>query len=397
MLLETELEGVVGRLTQEVDALDTVATALVDSDALPRLLALILEVGNFFNTGSAGGEAVGFTLQSLLNITDTKSSTGTDTLLDHLAAHVAEEMPETVEEAKELYAVLGCSQKKMSDLTMTIAEVHALYRKILDHKTTSDALDFTRDYDSFFEYALGTTSALKDITDTLREKADTLCEMYVEKKVADIVDPVRQFFGKFVAAVDASAKAAVAAADAEAAAATLAEAEAAQAKQAKKEARQAERRRKFQLEQEAMDVEKRQQEAEQAGQQGGGCGGGGGSSSSGGGSASATQVTGPGGSKLTQRGSWTVDEETGMLQNLDSDAVPRSKSSPATNGGSITRTRTKARRRRAVSTTHSVRVVRCANNNNGDGDGDGNGDGNGTPPKTVMEETGEDPSLAESI
>lgn len=377
LLLETELEGVVSKLTREVDALDTVTTALVESDALPRLLALILEVGNFFNNGSAGGEACGFALQSLLNITDTKSSTGTDTLLDHLAAHVAAEMPETVEEATELFAILD-SRKKTADLAMTIAEVHALYRKVLSHKTTSDELDFTRDYDSFFEHALGTTSALKDIADTLRDKAGQLCEMYVEKKVVDIVEPVRQFFGKFVAAVQANEDAIKAAGDAEVAAAAAAAAEEALAKHARKEARQAERRRKFD-EQAALE-EAAQQQAKEAGQSNQ-------LSSSAPSplpstaaaplpsSSAAGQVTGPCGSKLTQRGSWTVDEATGMLENLADElvsSVPRSSSAPATSSaagspssGQMSHVRTRTvgttRRRRAVSTTHSVRVVRRAN------------------------------------
>jgi hypothetical protein len=47
-----------------------------------------------------------------------------------------------------------------------------------DQKTTSDGLDFTREYDGFFEHALGTTSALREIADGLREKASELCEMY---------------------------------------------------------------------------------------------------------------------------------------------------------------------------------------------------------------------------
>jgi len=403
LLLETELEGVVSRLTQEVDALDTVATALVESDALPRLLALILEVGNFFNTGSAGGEACGFALQSLLNITDTKSSSGTDTLLDHLAAHVAAEMPETVEEATELFAILE-SRKKTADLMMTIAEVHALYRKVLAHKTTSDGLDFTRDYDSFFEYALGTTSALKDIADTLQDKADQLCEMYVEKKVVDIVEPVRQFFGKFVTAVQANEQSLRDAELAEVAAAAAAEAEEVQAKQARKEARQAERRRKFKVQEALEEAEqlKLKQQQQQGDDAASGAAGGEAndadadqnsqlsssapsiltsSSSSATATPATTQVTGPRGSKLTQRGSWTVDEDTGMLQNLVDDfalPVPRSSSSPATTSSSsasssssssatsgFTRTRTHntgtTRRRRAASTSHSIRVGRRVN------------------------------------
>jgi len=62
-------------------------------------------------------------------------------------------------------------------LSLTVTNMNSV-TPMQDQKTTSDGLDFTREYDGFFEHALGTTSALREIADGLREKASELCEMY---------------------------------------------------------------------------------------------------------------------------------------------------------------------------------------------------------------------------
>lgn len=59
-----------------------------------RMMQTILAVGNALNQGTARGAAVGFKIDSLLKLTDTKTRNNKMTLMHYLAKVVAEKLPD---------------------------------------------------------------------------------------------------------------------------------------------------------------------------------------------------------------------------------------------------------------------------------------------------------------
>ena len=68
-----------------------------NSKRFPRLLKLVLDIGNYLNQGTTFGRAKAFRLEALLKLADTKSVDLKQTLLDYLVALVAESSPELLD------------------------------------------------------------------------------------------------------------------------------------------------------------------------------------------------------------------------------------------------------------------------------------------------------------
>ncbi|KAJ4826465.1 hypothetical protein Tsubulata_019432 [Turnera subulata] len=73
-----------------------------NSVKLKRIMQTILSLGNALNQGTARGAAVGFRLDSLLKLTDTRARTGRMTLMHYLCKVLAEKLPELLDFAKDL-------------------------------------------------------------------------------------------------------------------------------------------------------------------------------------------------------------------------------------------------------------------------------------------------------
>lgn len=81
---ETEL------LCESFQLLSTVCNQVMDSEKLQLLLGTVLRIGNIMNEGTRTGRAAGFKMDSLLRLTQTKSSDGKMTVLDFLVEILVE-------------------------------------------------------------------------------------------------------------------------------------------------------------------------------------------------------------------------------------------------------------------------------------------------------------------
>jgi len=76
-------------LVARMRMLSNVCAKAMSSEALQRMLETILAIGNIMNEGTTKGEAQGFTLDSLLKLTQTKSADGKMTVLDYIVTTFA--------------------------------------------------------------------------------------------------------------------------------------------------------------------------------------------------------------------------------------------------------------------------------------------------------------------
>lgn len=71
-------------ITEKLIALKTVATSILASQGLKEVMISTLAIGNALNSGTKNGGAHGFRLNSLLKLSETKSTDGNATVMDYL-------------------------------------------------------------------------------------------------------------------------------------------------------------------------------------------------------------------------------------------------------------------------------------------------------------------------
>ncbi|KAL2236921.1 UNVERIFIED_CONTAM: Formin-like protein 18 [Sesamum indicum] len=82
---------------------------------LKRIMQTILSLGNALNHGTARGSAVGFRLDSLLKLTETRARNNKLTLMHYLCKVLAEKLPEVLDFHKDLVSLEAATKGKNAD------------------------------------------------------------------------------------------------------------------------------------------------------------------------------------------------------------------------------------------------------------------------------------------
>ena len=121
-----------------------VCNQVMDSEKLQDILAMVLLIGNMLNEGTRSGRAAGFKFDSLLKLTQTKSTDGTTTVLDYLVTlYASKGERNTLNIIADFPECQTASRMLLSDLTM---EVKSIQESLDQCKTELDSLkkDATR-------------------------------------------------------------------------------------------------------------------------------------------------------------------------------------------------------------------------------------------------------------
>ncbi|KNC52243.1 uncharacterized protein AMSG_01072 [Thecamonas trahens ATCC 50062] len=169
------------QMEELVAGVQAVRTAIVDvqlSSGFKRLLALILDLGNFMN-GVKGfkGPTVGFNVDYLLRLIDTKSTDGKTTLLHYIAQQAEDDMPELHAFADEIASAkaamrhpLDIIQSQQRELDKSITSVGKLLAKSQDDIALQEALC------SFHEEALDKFTTISQTVKGMLLAYDALVE-----------------------------------------------------------------------------------------------------------------------------------------------------------------------------------------------------------------------------
>ncbi|MQI72030.1 hypothetical protein EI017_25045, partial [Escherichia coli] len=84
----------VNDLRLNLNAINEATREVKESVKLRQIMQTILTLGNALNQGTARGSAVGFKLDSLLKLSDTRARNNKMTLMHYLCKLLAEKMPE---------------------------------------------------------------------------------------------------------------------------------------------------------------------------------------------------------------------------------------------------------------------------------------------------------------
>ncbi|XP_020687682.1 formin-like protein 3 isoform X2 [Dendrobium catenatum] len=100
----------VNELRSNLNIINDASTEVKSSAKLRQIMQTILTLGNALNQGTARGSAVGFRLDSLLKLSDTRARNNKSTLMHYLCKLLAEKMPELLDFYKDLIHLEAASK-----------------------------------------------------------------------------------------------------------------------------------------------------------------------------------------------------------------------------------------------------------------------------------------------
>lgn len=104
----------------QVTALRDAFDQLTNSERLKEVLKVVLAMGNFLNGRGARGNAIGFKMESLRTLTDTKTSDNKSTLLHWMIGYLSSNAPNALSVASDLSSVPDASGCQWEQLKLDI-------------------------------------------------------------------------------------------------------------------------------------------------------------------------------------------------------------------------------------------------------------------------------------
>lgn len=152
---------------------------------LRRIMQTILSLGNALNQGTARGSAIGFKLDSLLKLTDTRARNNKMTLMHYLCKVLAEKMEELLDFDKDLVHLEAAAKIQLKSLAEEMQAVTKGLEKVEQELITSETDGAV---------SVGFRKVLKDFLYTAEADVRSLTSLYSE--VGRNADSLAQYFGE---------------------------------------------------------------------------------------------------------------------------------------------------------------------------------------------------------
>lgn len=156
-----------------------------DSLKLRQIMQTILTLGNALNQGTARGSAVGFRLDSLLKLSDTRARNNKMTLMHYLCKLLAEKMPELLDFDKDLIHLEAASKIQLKLLAEEMQAINKGLEKVEQELAASE---------NDGAISIGFRKALKSFLDAAEAEVRSLISLYAE--VGRNADSLAQYFGE---------------------------------------------------------------------------------------------------------------------------------------------------------------------------------------------------------
>lgn len=186
----------VADLSNNLNTVNSAAGEIRNSAKLKRIMQTILSLGNALNQGTARGSAVGFRLDSLLKLTDTRARNNKMTLMHYLCKVLAEKLPELLDFSKDLVSLEVASKIQLKTLAEEMQSISKGLEKVEQELTASEndgpvSETFHKTLKEFLVGAEAEVRALTSLYSNVGRNADALALYFGE-------DPARCPFEQVV-------------------------------------------------------------------------------------------------------------------------------------------------------------------------------------------------------
>ncbi|XP_027360379.1 formin-like protein 14 [Abrus precatorius] len=175
----------VNDLRLNLNTINDAAREVKESGKLRQIMQTILTLGNALNQGTARGSAVGFKLDSLLKLSDTRARNNKMTLMHYLCKLLAEKMPELLDFDKDLVHLEAASKIQLKALAEEMQAVNKGLEKVVQELTASE---------NDGVISTGFRTVLKNFLDIAEAEVRSLISLYSE--VGRNADSLSQYFGE---------------------------------------------------------------------------------------------------------------------------------------------------------------------------------------------------------
>ncbi|CAI0410243.1 unnamed protein product [Linum tenue] len=128
----------VSDLRGNLNTVNDAAREVKESEKLRQIMQTILTLGNALNQGTARGSAVGFKLDSLLKLSDTRARNNKMTLMHYLCKLLAEKMPTLLDFGKDLAHLEAASKIQLKTLAEEMQAVSKGLEKVEQELAASE-------------------------------------------------------------------------------------------------------------------------------------------------------------------------------------------------------------------------------------------------------------------
>ncbi|KAG9456599.1 hypothetical protein H6P81_001107 [Aristolochia fimbriata] len=172
-------------LRSNLITINNVSNEVKTSTKLTSIMKTILNLGNALNHGTARGSAVGFKLDSLLKLSDTRARNNKMTLMHYLCKLIAEQQSSLLDFHKELVHLEAASKIQLKALAEEMQAVSKGLEKVEQELIASE---------NDGAISVGFRKALKSFLDAAEAKVRSLTSLYSE--VGRNADSLALYFGE---------------------------------------------------------------------------------------------------------------------------------------------------------------------------------------------------------
>ncbi|EEF46880.1 formin-like protein 18 isoform X2 [Ricinus communis] len=205
----------VSDLRRNLNVVNSAAEEVRSSRKLKRIMQTILSLGNALNHGTARGSAVGFRLDSLLKLTDTRAINNKMTLMHYLCKVLAEKLPELLDFQKDLMSLEAATKIQLKYLAEEMQAISKGLEKVLQELTASEndghvSEYFCKSLKVFLSSAESEVRSLASLYSTVGRNADALALYFGEDPARcpfeQVVSTLLNFVKMFIRAHDENCK-----------------------------------------------------------------------------------------------------------------------------------------------------------------------------------------------
>ncbi|KAF5743363.1 putative DNA binding protein [Tripterygium wilfordii] len=205
----------VSDLRSHLNIINSASEEIRNSMKLKRIMQYILSLGNALNHGTARGSAIGFRLDSLLKLTDTRALDNKTTLMHYLCKVLAEKLPELLDFPRDLVSLDASTKIQLKYLAEEMQAISKGLEKVVWELTASEndgpvSGNFRQSLKNFLSFAESEVRSLASLYSTVGRNADALALYFGEDPARcpfeQVVSTLLNFARMFIKARDENLK-----------------------------------------------------------------------------------------------------------------------------------------------------------------------------------------------
>ncbi|XP_038978464.1 formin-like protein 18 [Phoenix dactylifera] len=205
----------VADLSGHLNVVNSASEEIRSSVKLKRIMQTILSLGNALNQGTARGSAIGFRLDSLLKLTDTRARNNKMTLMHYLCKVLVDKLPELLDFPKDLVSLEVASKIQLKSLAEEMQAISKGLEKVEQELTASEndgpvSQTFRETLKQFLVVAETEVRALTSLYSNVGRNADALALYFGEDPARcpfeQVVSTLLNFVRMFVRAHEENCK-----------------------------------------------------------------------------------------------------------------------------------------------------------------------------------------------